>query len=352
MSLPQARSVRKIAVFRPNAIGDFMFALPALHALRHTYRNAEMVYLGLGWHRDLLAERPGPVDRVIVVPPEAMSQAADGAQDGARDAFLSAMRAEQFDIGLQMYGGGRQSNRLINGIGARYTIGMRTPDADPLWRSIPYASAVNRRLQLLEVAALAGAGQWPMSESLDVTPSDRLAAARLVPEAPHRPLVLLQPGASDLRRRWPAEKFAAVGDALAAMGAQVLVNATHEEAPLAFAVTSAMQRSANNLAGKASLAALCGLIERAALVVSNDTGPLHLALAIGRPAVGIYWFTNFIESAPLKQQFHRAAMSPRVSCPVCGEPNISKRCPHDASFVDDVTLDEVVGYSAELLLDR
>lgn len=351
MTVPDPRAVRKIAVFRPNAVGDFVFALPALHALRLTYRDAQIVYLGLAWHDALLAERPGPVDRVVVVPPDVMTEA-DGQRHETREALLSAMRDERFDIALQMYGGGRLSNRLVNGMGARYTIGLRAPDADPLWRSMPYANNVNRRLQLLEVAALAGARQWPMNEALAVTPSDRLAAARLLPESPHRPLVLLQPGASDLRRRWSAVQFAALGDALADQGARILVNGSQDEAALADAVTSAMRHDAINLAGRASLPALCGLIERAALVVSNDTGPLHLALAIGRPAVGIYWFTNFIESAPLKQQFHRAAVSLRVSCPVCGQPNITWRCPHDASFVDDVALDEVVAYATELLRDR
>lgn len=350
MSLPAPREVGKIAVFRPNAVGDFVFALPALHALRHTYRHAELVYLGLDWHHALLAERPGPVDRVVVVPPDAIAER-EATPDGDRENFLSAMRAERFDIVLQMYGGGRQSNPLVNRFGAHRTVGMQAPGAEPLWRSIPYGGSVNRRLQLLEVASLAGARQWPMSEALAVTPADRLAAARLVPESPQHPLVVLQPGASDPRRRWPAARFAQVGDALAALGAHVLVNGTQNEAPLVNAVTGAMKRNATDLAGKASLSALCGLIERAALVVSNDTGPLHLALAIGRPAVGIYWFTNFIESAPLKQRSHRAALSLRICCPLCGEPNISTRCPHDVSFVDDVTLDEVIACSTELFRD-
>ena len=57
--------VRKIAVFRPNAVGDFVFSLSALHALRRAYPDAELVLLGLPWHAAFLADRPGPVDRVI-----------------------------------------------------------------------------------------------------------------------------------------------------------------------------------------------------------------------------------------------------------------------------------------------
>ena len=61
--------VQKIAVVRANALGDFIFALPALEALRGAYPQAEIVFLGRGWHAAFLAGRPGPIDRVIVLPP-------------------------------------------------------------------------------------------------------------------------------------------------------------------------------------------------------------------------------------------------------------------------------------------
>ena len=60
--------IRKIAVLRANALGDFIFALPALEVLRVAYPEAEIVLLAKKWHANFLANRPGPVDRVIVVP--------------------------------------------------------------------------------------------------------------------------------------------------------------------------------------------------------------------------------------------------------------------------------------------
>src|SRR5918912_1332 len=64
-------NVTKIAVLRANGLGDFIFALPALEALRAAYPQAELVYLGKRWHHALLAGRPGPLDRIVVVPPSA-----------------------------------------------------------------------------------------------------------------------------------------------------------------------------------------------------------------------------------------------------------------------------------------
>lgn len=348
MKTPPLHDVRKIAVLRPNAVGDFMFSLPALHALRQTYPDAELVYLGLPWHAQFLAGRPGPVDRVVAVPPMPGLNAAPDAGSSAADEFVDSMRREQFDLALQMVGGGRYANPLVRRFEARLTVGMRSPDAAPLDRDLCYAGLVNRRLQLLEVAALAGASAWPMGGELRVTGADRRLAAQLVSPRPGRPLVIVQPGASDARRCWPATRFAAVADALVEEGALVAINGSAAEAPIVGAVIDAMRHPAIDLGGKASLRALCGLLERSALLVSNDTGALHMALALDRPCVGIYWFTNLLEAAPLCQHGHRVALSTRLACPVCGIDNTSARCRHDVSFVDDVSLEEVTALAIDL----
>jgi len=71
-------------------------------------------------------------------------------------------------------------------------------------------------------------------------------------------------------------------------------------------------------------------------------------LALGTPCVGIYWLTNLLESAPLRQQNHRSAVSLQVHCPQCGLENISTRCAHDVSFVDGVQVDEVLALAMGL----
>ncbi|MET0981512.1 MAG: glycosyltransferase family 9 protein [Telluria sp.] len=349
-------NVRKIAVLRPNAVGDFMFALPALHALKRAYPDAELVLLGLPWHAAFLEGRPGPVDRVAVVPPIAgVGLPSDAPDAAAALQFVRAMRDEAFDIACQMYGGGRYSNPLVASFGARLAIGARADDAPPLDRWVRHAEPNNRRLALLEVAALAGAVEVTLGQELAVTQADRDEAARVLREEarpgapPPSPLLVLQPGSTDPRRCWPAASFAAVGDALAGIGARVAVNGTAAEAPLVRRVIEAMETPAIDLSGKLGLGGLCGLIEQAACVVSNDTGPLHLALAIGTPAVGIFWLTNLIDGTPLRQGLLRAALSLRQDCPECGASNLTSRCPHDASFVADVPVGQVVAMATGIL---
>jgi ADP-heptose:LPS heptosyltransferase len=362
MSRPPATlrldEVRRIAVLRPNAVGDFVFALPALHALKHCYPEAEIVLLGKDWHAGFLRGRPGPVDRVAVLPPvPGVGAPVDAAGDErAIDRFIEAMRGERFDIALQMFGAGHYSNPFLLRLGARVSAGARADGAPMLDRWTPYCEPNNRRLALLEVAGLVGAwpGSLPLPE-LVVTDADRLEAdCALAPMPPmqsiaSKRLAVLQPGATDPRRCWPAQRFAALGDRLAQAGMRVAVNGSAAEAALVQAVAGSMRHPAIALAGTLSLGGLCGLLEHAALVVSNDTGPLHLALALGVPSVGIFWLTNLVEGMPLRQSGLRVALSLRTCCPVCGQDNIVTRCAHDESFVADVSLEQVEQLALSLL---
>lgn len=345
--------VRRIAVLRPNAVGDFVFSLPCLHALKAAYPQARITYIGRQWHADLLTGRPGPIDEVEVIPPTpGVGLPPDAEVDTRRvEDFVARMQARHFDIALQIFGGGHYSNPFVTRFGARLTAGMRAPGAAALDRSVHYGPMQNRRLQLLEVTGLVGAGMVDMGGAPDLraTDADRREADAVLTPVPGRRLAVLQPGSTDRRRCWSPERFAAVGDALSDAGLLVAVNGTDAEAPVVRAVIERMRTPAVDLSGRLSLSGLCGLLDRASLLVSNDTGPLHLGLALGTPAVGIYWLTNLIESGALRQEGHRPALSVQVHCPVCGEENLTSRCAHDESFVDQVGIEHVIGLAMDLL---
>lgn len=351
---PRLPGIRSILVLRPNAVGDFMFALPALHALRHTYPQARIVLLGKAWHADFLRHRRGPIDEVLVMPPvPGVGAPADAEVDiAAVEGFIDDIREAHFDLALQMYGGGRYSNPFIRSLGARTTVGLKTPDAEPLDRWLPYGELANRRLELLQVAALAGAEPRLAGTELAVTEYDRSEAAECVPLGLSR-LVVVHPGASDVRRQWPPERFAAVADRLIGQGARIVISATDAEREISEKLVSHMHHPALDLTGKLSLTALCGLLERSEMMLANDTGPLHLALAVGTPAVGVFWLTNLLESGPLKQHLLRPALSVRTTCPVCGTANGKHlRCAHDVSFVDDVSEDQVSALTMQLFAEK
>ena len=342
--------VRKIAVLRANRIGDFLFALPALEALRAAYPAAELVLLGLPWHRAFLAGRPGPVDRVVVVPAYGgvSTEPGDDADPAELERFFAARAAERFDLAIQIHGGGRHSNPFLLRLGARLTAGLRTPDAPALDRWLPYIYFQSEILRYLEVVALVGAAPVALEPRLAVTEADSAESRVAVADGP-APLVALHPGATDPRRHWPAAHFAAVGDALTAAGCRVAVTGTAEEAPLVAAVTTQMRREALDLSGRLSVGGLAGLLARCALVVSNDSGPLHLAAAVGAATVGIYECLNLINADPITRARHRPLLSFRLNCPVCGFDSTKGWCEHRESFVADVPVADVLAAARELL---
>lgn len=354
---PRFDDVRRIAVLRGGGLGDVLFAVPAMRALAETYPEAEITLLGTPLHAALFERRPGPVHRVEVLP------YAEGVRPGPEDPaawaeFVARMQACRFDLGVQVHGGGRYSNPFLLGLGVRHSVGARTPDATPLERNLHYVYYQHEVLRALEVAGLAGATTAQLPPSLEVTDADRAEAAEALGQEPgqsRRPRIALHPGATDARRRWSVDRFAILACWAAEDGAEVLVVGNAAEAELAEAVVRRAQdhdlRAAarqarhepagawgvdpgtdlarvpalgqgpgtvRSVAGRLSISGLVGLLAGCDVMVGNDSGPRHLAEAVGTPTVGIYWIGNTVMAAPLGRALHRIHNGWATHCPVCG----------------------------------
>ncbi|GAA5071874.1 ADP-heptose:LPS heptosyltransferase [Thermocatellispora tengchongensis] len=354
MSATTVPGVRRIAVLRANALGDLLLAFPALHALKNAYPDARLTLLGREWHAAFLAGRPGPVDDVVALPP---ISGVSGPEDGSRPPprLLEALRGRRFDLAVQMHGGGGNSNPFVRALGARVTAGLRAEGAEPLDRWVPYVYHQHETHRLLEVAALVGGATAEYEPRVAVTPADRAEAARVLgPPAAGPRLVAIHPGAVDPRRRWPPERFAAVADHLAATAGPIsfVVTGTEPEREVVEKVVAGMSVPARPLVGALSIGGLAALYERCALLVGNDTGPRHLAGAVGTPTVSVYWCGNMITASPLGRARHRPLISWTAACPVCGACGLdpgAERCPHDVSWVTDVPVDDVIDQALDLL---
>lgn len=345
---------RKIALFHAKALGDFIVTLPALAAIKETYPDAELVLLAKSWVRAFLATRPSMIDRVISIP--ALSTLNKPVNSTEIERFCAAMKAEKFDIILQMQGDGKTINSFINKFGAGLTAGMRNPPAEPLDRSIPYVHYQNEVLRNLEIAALIGAYTSKLEPRLEVTQSDEQEAAIVRAAIKDRPYVVIHAGADDIRRLWPASKFAEVADSLIKKGYEVVLTGVPKETEI---VTNLMQAMNNTAIPCTSLGlgGLAALLQGSALVISNDTGPLHLARAVGASTVGILWAPNVVNWGPLSRSRHRLAISWRLECPHCRIKPVSPwpfqpvtpGCDHPFSFVENIPVAEVLEPALELL---
>lgn len=349
--------VLKIAVLRGGGLGDLIFTFPAIDALAAAYPEAEIVLLGTPLHAALLTGRPGPISRVEVLPKARGVASPDGTDDPRQvGRFLQRMTAERFDLACQMHGGGRYSNPFLLGMRARHTVGTQTPDAAPLERTLPYLYYQHEVIRWLETVALAGAPSVGEEPRLAVSPQERMSALERFGDV-RRPLAVLHPGATDPRRRWPAERFAALAVRLVADGMRVAVVGDGDDADVATLVAREAAVVAGDavvsLAGALSLSDLVGVLSIADVVVANDSGPRHLAHAVGTPTVGIFWVGNLINGGPLTRRHHRVQLSWTTRCPVCDRDVTqvgwtAERCPHDVSFVTDVSVDAVYEDAASL----
>lgn len=226
------------------------------------------------------------------------------------------------------------------------TCGLQAHNAAPLDRNVRYVYYQNEVMRLLEVAAFAGAPPTTFEPRIAVCEPDRAEAAPFLSRT--RPTIVIHPGAGDVRRRWPPQNFAKVGQRLSDAGCEVVVTGAAEEKDLAAEVAAGTPRS-KDASGRLTLAGLTGLVAGARLVVSNDSGPLHLAAATGTATVGVYWCGNAINAAPADRARHRPVLSFRVACSECGARTDGPGCSHSSSFVDLAPLDEVVEHALDLL---
>ena len=303
---PPAEGIRSIAVIRALALGDMLCAIPSLRALRSRYPTAGITLIGLPWARDLVERYPKYLDEHLAFPgyPGIPEVPVD---PGTVLAFLADMQRRRFDLVVQLHGNGIHINEFALLCGGVTTAGFVPPGL-----SAP------------------GPGVW-VPYPLHGSEVDRLLAGAI---SPKEPLAVVHAGGSTPSRRWPAERFAAVADELARAGLQVVLTGTAGERATALAVTGAMTARPVDLTGRTSLAAAAALIERARIVVTNDTGISHLAAAVGTQSVVIFSASDRDRWAPLDGATH-VAIGIWPGGPGCRHPQDGiHRCLGDACSLD------------------
>ena len=304
----------RVAILRALQLGDLLCAVPALRALRSAWPDAEIVLIGLPWARafaerfamylDGFREFPG-YPGLPEIPP-----------DEARYAeFAAALRDEKFDLAIQLHGSGSFVNQIIADLGARRSAGFCRPGdvvPDPEL-FIPWPESGLEIERLLALVDALGVPRKGAHLEFPVRTADRAAlhaipgVADLVPGA----YICVHPGASVPERRWPATHFAAVADVLAGRDFRIVLTGSAAEAGLTREVAAAMHRPALDLAGRTDLGALAALIDGARLMVSNDTGVAHLAVARKVPSVIISTGDNPARWAPIDRSRHRTLCDDR-----------------------------------------
>lgn len=305
--------VGKIAVFRGLYLGDLVAATPALRALRRGHPEAEISLVCLPWTAALTPHLAPYVDRLIPYPG---APALDGEGDeSALKSFIEEVRAQGFDLAVNLHGRGPQSTHLVASFGARRVAGFvgGAGEYPTLDVSVDWDAREHEARKLLLLAEEVGGAPDGARPSLNVREEDHRRAGELLGQEDGRPLALLHPGASVPEKRWPAEGFGRVARGLIRRGYGVAVTGSQGERRLSQQVCG-LAPGALDLSGKTDLPTLIGLVERADLLVSNDTGPAHLAYALGTPSVTVFGpSTDVGRWGPLNRERHAVLLGDPIS---------------------------------------
>lgn len=299
--------IRKLAVFRGLYLGDLVAATGAFRALRRGYPKAEVTLVTLPWAAAFAPHLPH-VDRLLPYPG---APGLDGGGDEEElEKFLARMRAERFDLAVNMHGRGPTSTRLVDRFGARRTAGFTGGAriaAPALDVEVPWDAAVHESHKLLLLAKKVGglpegASDGAEPELLTREEDHRRAQALLTRS--QRPLALVHPGASVSEKRWPVEAFGRVAKGLLQRGYAVVATGSSGEKKLTRQVTS-LAPGVVDLGGQTDLSTLIALVARADVMISNDTGPVHLAYALKTPSITLFGpSTNMKRWGPLDRGRH------------------------------------------------
>jgi lipopolysaccharide heptosyltransferase II len=322
--------VRKLLVIRLDLLGDVALSLPAVRALRAGYPAAEIVFLVRPAAAPIAARCPA-VDRVLTFDPDALRPSGRpfaAASWRVLFATLHTIRTERFDLVVGLFGVWASVFAIASA--APWRVGYRG-EGFPGAYSHSLSGRRYRPVQhevawCLRLAQQAGGRLPAPAPDLQVTPADRAAARAVLVSAgwDGRPLVVLSPGAvAGAAKRWTPTGWAALADWLHTQGIAVALVGTSSERPLAAPVLAAAQHPPLDLVGRTSLPTLLGVLALASLVVSGDSGPLHLAEALGTPVVALHGPSDPRISGPRRG----AVVRLDLPCSPCYDATYPAECP-------------------------
>jgi ADP-heptose:LPS heptosyltransferase len=300
-------SGRKILIVNLTRFGDLLQTGPTIAGLRAQEPDCHITVVVEKNFAEVCEGLPGidriwPIDldalgRLLLQPAMNDLRAAYGTVEG----WVKALRAERFDLALN-YSSSRMSAVLLQLIGVSDTRGW-TATADGFrviahqWARLFSAACLNRQQAPFNLVdyykRVAGVSDGPRALRFEVPPSAHSRAAATLRAGGwdgQRPLIGFQLGASRVVRRWPSKHFIAVGRALEAqLGATLVLCGGKGERGIAEELAAGLGSQVVDLCGRTSIAELGGVLAHCDVLLTSDTGPMHMAVAVGTPVVALFF---------------------------------------------------------------
>jgi lipopolysaccharide heptosyltransferase II len=352
--------VHRILVIRIDLLGDVVLSMPAVEALRAAYPDAHIAMLVLPFTR-AIPEANLAVDEVITLDTNLLRSPrawlhSTGYRDWAQ--AIRRLRGGRFDLCVSL--SGLMASLLAFVSGAPHRVGYRE-ESYPFLFTHPVPGRRYKKVQhevfyCLDLARAAYADVRQHVPAL-LTQETARATARALLAAQGVGLgqeyVVIHAGATNgSAKRWPPRHWAVLADHLHEdLGLAVVLTGSAKDGPLGQAIAGKMRRAPAVLTGRTTIAELAALLDGAALVLSGDSGPLHMAVALGRPTVSMYGPTDPRLSGPHPAPGQQAAVLRKgIYCSPCYNHYETAECRFgNPVCMIDITPEEVLAAARRVL---
>ena len=351
----------RILIVRPDHLGDLLFTTPALRTLRRRYPESHLAALVGPWGAPILSDNPH-VDEVITLAFPGFTREGRSSLWGPYTLLYRWARRlrGRYDLAFILRFDHWWGAWLAYGAGIPTRVGYDVPEVAPfLSHIVPYVPDRHEVIQNLRLL------DWGVSPSVpgeqagwcaqDIRPADRRLALEFSVAEPARAwartlycrdarlAIAIHPGAGAPVKLWRVSRWAAVADALSAeTGAQILLTGSLAERALGLAIAEKMHSQAWVVAGETTLGQLAALFTRCRLVLGVDSGPLHLASAVGTSTVHLYGPVDRAAFGPWGDAARHRALVSAWSCIPCNRLDYAPEVLAHHPCVREISVQEVL----------
>ena len=321
------RPPSSILLIRPDHLGDLLFATPAIRALRAALPQVYIACLVGPWSKAVLRNNPH-LDEVMTCPFPGFTRRPKPSPLQPYSLlwrYARWLRARRFDLAVVLRFDHWWGALLAYLAGIPRRVGYDVAEVRPfLTEAVPYVPGRHEVEQNLALVERAAGCELPMADSpleFHLTAEDRAFAEGFLTErgvGEGDLLICIHPGAGAPVKLWREEAWARVGDALAQRyGAKIILTGSAGERPLCEAIARRMAAEPIVAAGETTLGGLAALMARSRLVLGVDSGPLHLAVAVGAPTVHLYGPVDSRTFGPWGDPARHVVITSNMDCIPC-----------------------------------
>lgn len=342
----EKEKIDRILIVNVNWVGDVLFSTPAIRALRGHYPNAHIACMVVPRCREILELNPH-LNELIIYNEKGEYKGLVG-----KLKLISALKARRFDC-VFLFHRSLTRTLMVALSGIRERVGIYNPKRGFLLtkKIRPQPSNIHKVEQFLNIVKGLGVGEYGKGMELFTGKEDEVFAREFLKSqgiGEKDEFIILNPGGNWDLKRWPPENFAKLGDRLREKyDIPVVITGAKKDIELGKKIAGMMRHKPVMAAGETTLRQLAAVMRRACLVISNDSGPMHIAVSQAAKTIALFGPTDPKVTGPYGEGIY-SVIQGKSGKPDCKIPCYNLRC-EEALCMKAITVEDVVQEAERLL---